>query len=130
MEKTLVGLAANGILVIHAGWVVFLVTGFLLVRGRPWGARVHVGALVMTLTLDISGIPCPLTVAETALRMRLDPASVYQGSCIPHYLGNIFPQVPWSSLQLGGEVLLVVFALGWYGGLAQSLHPGSATRGA
>jgi hypothetical protein len=130
MEKTLAGLTANGILVIHAGWVVFLATGFLLVRGRPWGERAHLSALTVTLMLDLSGTPCPLTVAEIALRMRCDPAIVYRGSCIPHYLGSVFPQVPWSSVQLGGEILLVVIALGWYGGLAQSLHPGSATRGA
>jgi hypothetical protein len=129
MEKTLVGLTANGILVIHAGWVVFLVAGFLLARGRPWGGRVHVGALVMTLTLDVSRIPCPLTVAETALRMRLDPAAVYQGSCIPHYLGSVFPQVPLSSVKLGGEVLLVILALWWYG-IPRGLRLDHLTRAA
>jgi hypothetical protein len=129
MEKTLVGLTANGILVVHAGWVVFLAAGFLLVRGRPSGERVHLGALVLTLTLDLSGIPCPLTAAETALRLRLDPASVYQGSCIAHYLGSVLPQVPWSSVQLGGEMLLVILALWWYG-IPRGLRLDHLTRAA
>jgi len=130
MEKTLVGVAASGILVFHAGWVVFLATGFLLVRGRPWGERAHLSALVVTLTLDLSGTPCPLTVAEIALRMRCDPAAVYQGSCIPHYLGSIFPQVPWSAVQLGGEVLLVVLALWWYEWIPRGLRLDHLTRAA
>jgi hypothetical protein len=129
MEKTLVGLTADGILVIHAGWVIFLVAGFLLVRGRPWGERVHLSALVLTLTLELSGAPCPLTVAEIALRMQCDPATIYRGSCIAYYLGSVLPQVPWSSVQLGGEVLLVALALCWYG-IPQGLRLGHLTRAA
>lgn len=130
MEKTLVGLAANGVLAIHAGWVVFLVTGFLLVRGRPSGERAHLGALVLTLTLDIGGIPCPLTAAETALRLQGDPATAYDGSCITHYLGSVVPGMPWDAVRLGIEVLLVVCALAWYRGLAHNQSLRGATRGA
>jgi len=129
MEKTLVGLTADGILVIHAGWVIFLVAGFLLVRGHPWGERAHLSALVLTLTLDLRGTPCPLTAAEIALRVQCDPATLYRGSCIAHYLRSVLPQVPWSSVQLGSEVLLVALALFWYG-IPQGLRLGHLTRAA
>ncbi len=114
METTLLTVTANGILLVHAAWVIFLMTGFLIVRGHPWAERVHFGGLVLNLVLDLTGTPCPLTVAETALRLRCDPATAYQGSCLPHYLGSILPQVPWKVVQVWGGVLMVVIALWRY----------------
>lgn len=111
---TMVRIAADAILAVHALWVVFLIGGVLVVRGHPWAERVHVSGLVLNLILDLTGTPCPLTVAETALRLRCDPATAYQGSCLPHYLGSIFPQVPWNLVQVWGGVLLVAIALWRY----------------
>ena len=92
----------------------FLAAGFLWVRGVPWGERAHLGAVTITLALDLSGSPCPLTVAEIALRTGGDRAATYQGSCVAHYLEGVLPAVPWGWVQLGGEVLLMVVALWWY----------------
>ena len=89
----------------------------------------HLSALVLTLTLELSGAPCPLTVAEIALRIQCDPATICRGSCIAYYLGSVLPQVPWSSMQLGGEALLVALALCWYG-IPQGLRLGHLTGAA
>lgn len=125
---TMVRIAADAILTLHALWVVFLVGGVLVVRGYPWAERLHVGGLVFNLVLDLTGLPCPLTVAETALRLRCNPPCAYQGSCITNYLAGLFPVVAWPGIQAWVGVLLLGVALWRYGLLPRGL-PGADAAG-
>ena len=111
---TIVRIAADAILTLHALWVVILVGGVLVLRGHPCAQRVHMGGLMLNLILDLTGVPCPLTVAENALRLRCNPPCPYQGSCLTHYLGGTFPVVAWPGVQVWPGVLLLAVALWRY----------------
>ena len=123
---TIVRIAADAILTLHALWVVFLVGGVLVLRGHPCAQRVHVGGLMLNLILDLTGVLCPLTVAENALRLRCNPPCAYQGSCLTHYLGGTFPVVAWPGVQTWAGALLLGIALWRYGlfgrGLVSPMH--------
>ncbi len=79
--------AADIVAVIHAGWILFLVGGVLVAR-RAWVREIHVGGLLTNVGLDLSGLDCPLTALERALRLRFDPGGWYAGSFLQHYLGT------------------------------------------
>jgi hypothetical protein len=108
-------ITADAALALHGLWVAFLAGGVLIVRRHPWAQRLHVGGLVLTLTLDLTGTPCPLTIVETALRLRCGLSRAYRGSCITHYPGGIFPILAWPGLQLWAEEFLLGIALTRYG---------------
>lgn len=125
-SQAVVRIAAETVLALHTLWVVFLVGGVLVVRGHPWAERLHVGGLVVNLVLDLTGLPCPLTIVENALRLRCNPPCAYQGSCITHYLAGIFPVLAWPGVQAWAGVLLLGVALWRYGFLRR--RPAAAPR--
>ncbi len=116
---TMVRIAADAILTLHALWVVFLVGGVMVLQGHWRGERLHIAGLVVNIFLNVTGIPCPLTVVENALRLRCDPPCAYQGSCITHYLAETFPVVGWPGVQVLAGVLLLGAALWRYGYLIE-----------
>lgn len=88
-------LAADAILLLHVLFVVFVITGLLLVfigrrRGwswvrNPWFRVVHLAAVGIVVVQSWFGIICPLTSIEMALRSRADDG-VYGGTFIAHWL--------------------------------------------
>jgi len=76
---------ADLVVVVHAAFVVFVVTGGLLVLWRPWIAWLHVPAALWGALIEFSGWICPLTPLENMLRERAGEAS-YGGGFIQHYL--------------------------------------------
>jgi hypothetical protein len=128
MPETAIRVAADGIAMLHAAWVAFLVGGVMVLQGHRWGERLHVAGLVVNLFLVVTALPCPLTVAENALRLRCNPPCTYQGSCITHYLAGIFPVLAWPGVQVWAGVLLLSVALWRYGFLRRrpAAAPGRA----
>ena len=71
-------LAADAILVVHAGFVLFVVLGLPAIwigaaLGRPfavnpWFRGAHLAAIGFVVAESLAGIMCPLTVWEGALR--------------------------------------------------------------
>jgi hypothetical protein len=79
------GLLADAVLLVHLGFVVFVVLGGLLVlqwRGVAWA---HLPAAVWGVGIELSGAICPLTPLENWLRERGGVAG-YEGGFIDHYL--------------------------------------------
>lgn len=78
-------LAADGVLLVHLGFVLFAVLGgFLVLRWRRliW---LHLPALAWGLWIELSGRICPLTPLENHLR-RLGGEAGYAGGFIEQYL--------------------------------------------
>lgn len=93
-------LLSDLVLVLHAGFTVFVVGGQLLIMAGlalrwQWvrGFRfrlVHLAAIVFVTIQTWAGLACPLTVLENHLRTSAGQAS-YDTGCIEHYLhGLIF----------------------------------------
>ena len=100
---------ANLVVVIHLGFVLFVVFGALLVFRWPRLAYLHVPAAIWGALIEFFGWICPLTPLENYLR-RLAGEGGYQGGFVDHYVtALIYPAGLSRTLQivLGVFVLLV-----------------------
>jgi hypothetical protein len=99
-------LAADGIVVLHAAYVLFVIFGLLLtVVGclarwkwirNPWFRGVHLAMIGIVVFEAWWGITCPLTTWEQALRERAGQ-SAYQGAFLANLVHNwlFYDAPPW-----------------------------------
>lgn len=103
------GLLADALVVLHLGFVAFVVLGGLAVRAWPRVAWVHVPAAVWGVWIELTGGVCPLTPLELSWRARggLDG---YSGGFVEHYLiPALYPQDLTRTTQIAlGVVVLAV----------------------
>jgi hypothetical protein len=76
---------ADGVLVVHFAFILFVAAGGLLVLRFPRLAWAHVPAAVWGAVIELTGGVCPLTPIEVSLRQRAGEAG-YAGGFIEHYL--------------------------------------------
>jgi Protein of Unknown function (DUF2784) len=104
---------ADTIVVLHLGFVAFVVLGGVLVLWRPRIAWLHVPAAVWGAWIEFSGWICPLTPFENWLRAR-GGRPTYASSFVDHYLLPVlYPPSLTRDVQwiLGGFVVLVNVAV-------------------
>lgn len=109
------GWLADALLVVHFGFIVFVVLGGLLVERWPRLVWLHLPAALWGLFTEFFGVICPLTPLENTLR-RLGGEAGYQGGFIEHYLmPAIYPEGLTRAAQivLGAFALLVNLAIYW-----------------
>ena len=102
-------LLADFVLVLHAGFVAFVMLGALLVLRWPRLAWVHVPVAVWGAGIEFLGGICPLTPLENHWR-RLAGELGYQGGFVEHYVVSVlYPDGLTRRVQLvlGALVLLV-----------------------
>jgi hypothetical protein len=105
--STVYGSAALGVLLFHVAWLLFVVFGALVTRGRRVFTALHVAALTWALLVEAGPWPCPLTALEQALWTRAD-AEGYSGGFLLHYLDRlIYPGVPEWILTAGAVVVVI-----------------------
>jgi hypothetical protein len=99
---------ADGVLVTHVLFVLFVVLGGLLVLRWPRVAWVHLPAAAWGVAIEFFGWICPLTPLENELRARAGQA-VYEGDFVARYLMRvIYPE----GLTREAQFVLGAFALG------------------
>ena len=102
-------LAADALVVIHLGFIVFVVAGgFLAWRWRRlvW---LHLPAAAWGATIEFAGWICTLTPLENHFR-RLAGGTGYEGGFVEQYLIPVLYPEDWSvalRIVLGGFVVLV-----------------------
>ena len=106
MDTTIPGALADLVLVVHAGFVAFVVLSLVVIlvggaAGWPFVRDVrfraaHLLAIGVVVLQAWCGIECPLTTLEMALRSRAGGAT-YEGSCIAHWVGRFLyhDAPPW-----------------------------------
>lgn len=102
-------LLADGMLVIHALFVVFVVAGGLVVLRRPVVAWAHLPCAAWGAWIEFSGTVCPLTPLENTLRGRAGKAG-YTGGFLDHWVSSLlYPPGLTREMQifLGAAVLVV-----------------------
>jgi hypothetical protein len=110
-------LAADAVLLIHLGFILFVVTGGVLVWRWRWLAWVHLPAVGWGAMIEFGGWICPLTPLENRLRAAAG-ASGYPGGFIEHYLlPLIYPAEFTRELQVFLGILVVVLNALIYGWL-------------
>jgi hypothetical protein len=123
-------LLADGVLLVHFGFVVFVVVGGVLVLRRPRLAWLHLPAAAWGVLVQVGNWTCPLTPLENLLRERGGQAG-YSGGFVEHYLLSVLYPAGMTygmHLALGGVVLAVNLYV--YGRVLRRRDGAPAARGA
>ena len=83
--------AADFVLLVHLGFILFVLLGGLFVLRWRALMLLHVPAVAWAVFVEAAGIVCPLTFVENWLRVAAGAAG-YRESFVEHYLlGVIYP---------------------------------------
>lgn len=94
-------LLADAVLLLHLGFILFVLFGALLVARRRRWLPVHLAAAGWGVLVEATGAVCPLTWAELYFR-RLAGEAGYWGGFIDHYLAPlIYPAGLTRGMQIG-----------------------------
>jgi len=94
-------LLADVVVVIHLGFVVFVVLGGLLVIRWHRLGWLHLPTVVWGIVLELAGWICPLTPLENRLR-RAAGGGGYEGGFVEHYIVPVlYPDVLTRRMQVG-----------------------------
>jgi len=108
---------AEGVVVLHFAFIVFVVVGGLFVVRWPRLGLAHLPAACWGAAIELTGGICPLTPLENTLRQAAGDAG-YEGSFIAHYLLPIvYPTGLTREVQYVLAGLLIGVNLGIYGGI-------------
>lgn len=100
---------ADATVVLHLGFVVFVLLGGLLALRWPRAAWLHLPAAAWGAWVEFAGVVCPLTPLENRLRAQGGQAG-YEAGFVEHYLLPVlYPSglTQDVQVQLGVLVLLV-----------------------
>ena len=103
------GILADGVMVVHFGFVLFVVLGGLLVSRWRWLLWLHLAAAVWGVFIEWMGGTCPLTPLENRLH-TLSGEAGYTGDFIGRYLLTmLYPEglTRREQITLGVLVLLI-----------------------
>ena len=85
-------IAADSILLFHLAFTLFAVLGGLLVLRHPALLRVHLGAVLWGVVIELADWICPLTPLENFLREQGGEEG-YAGGFIEHYVARfLYPE--------------------------------------
>ena len=114
-------LAADAVVLLHLGFVLFVVTGGLLVFRWRWMALLHLPAVIWAVLLEFNGWLCPLTPLELSLRAAGGQAG-YGGGFVEHYiLPALYPAELDTTLQIAMGSFVIVINIALYGWLLWQL---------
>ena len=106
MTPVVWGWVADAVLILHVGFVLFVVGGlFMIIVGnisgwafvnRLWFRVLHLLAILAVVLESWFGIICPLTALENQARLAAG-ADCYSTSFVEHWLGSVlfFDLPPW-----------------------------------
>lgn len=99
--------AADGLLLVHLLFILFVLLGGLLVWRWSWLAWLHLPAALWGVLVELMHWPCPLTPLEQQLREAAGQAG-YHGGFIEHYL---LPLIYPAGLTPQIQMILGLFVL-------------------
>lgn len=109
-------LAADGVLLLHVAFILFVLLGAVMALRWRWMPYVHVPAAAWGFFVELTGRACPLTYMENYFRIKAGQTG-YADSFIEHYILNIvYPIGITRNVQfvLAGVVVVVNVAIyGW-----------------
>ena len=106
--------AAELILILHLGFIAFVITGGVAVRWWPRIGWLHVPMLVWGSVVNLTHWVCPLTPLENRLR-RLAGESGYPGTFIEQYIAPVvYPAGMTGDLALAAGLSLLVWNVAVY----------------
>jgi uncharacterized protein DUF2784 len=110
------------VVLLHFGFVVFVVLGGLLTLRWPWAAYLHIPAAIWGAAIEFGGWVCPLTPLEHWLRHRAG-STAYSGGFIEHYiLPLLYPSALTRTIQILLGLLVLAVNLAVYGYLIRRIR--------
>jgi len=107
--------AAEVIVILHLGFIIFVVIGALLVLKWRWVIFVHIPAAVWGALIEFQGWGCPLTPLEKSLRAAAGQAGYPEGFIAHYLLPIIYPGSLTRELQITFGLIVVAVNLAIYG---------------
>jgi hypothetical protein len=93
---------ATAVLFLHALFILWVVAGSLVTKGRPVLSWLHIGSLLWGVFAEVLPGSCPLTILENWLESRAG-VQPYQGGFLLHYLDVlVYPNVSGTLLMVVG----------------------------
>jgi Protein of Unknown function (DUF2784) len=76
------------VLLLHVFFILWVIFGAFLTRGRPILKALHIASLIWAMLTEVLYWPCPLTLLENWFEARagIEP---YQGGFLLHYLDKL-----------------------------------------
>lgn len=109
----LYSLLADGVMLVHLAFVLFVILGALLVLRKRWIAWFHVPSALYGAAIEFFGWICPLTPLEQELRRRAGQGG-YHGGFIEHYVGQILYPSNWRQIHVLLGVVVILLNTGIY----------------
>jgi len=110
-------IAAHLVVVLHLGFVCFVVLGGFMVWRWQWILFLHIPAALWGALIEFQGWVCPLTPLEQQLRQEAGQAG-YSGGFIEHYLLPVlYPSSLSREVQMFLGTCVVVINAAAYGWL-------------
>ena len=106
-------LAADLVLLLHLGFILFVAAGGLLVLRWPRVAWLHIPAALWGAVVELFGWLCPLTPLENRLRMASGQEGISEGFIAHYLLPVIYPEGLTRTIQLflGAAVVVINLAI-------------------
>ena len=100
--------AATLVLGIHLAWILWVILGALFTRGHPVLTAFHLASLVWGIIVELSSLPCPLTITEQWME-TLAGVSPYHGGFLLHCLdATVYPNLSEALLVSIGVAVCVL----------------------
>ncbi len=113
---------ADLLVMIHFGFILFVVFGGLLVYRYKKVIYFHIPALIWGVLIEFYGWICPLTVMENKLRSHYGYGA-YSSGFIEHYIiPVIYPVELTTAIQIILSIALILFNIFVYGRLFLTQH--------
>ena len=96
--------------ILHLAFIIFVVAGGFLARGRSWLAIIHLSAVAWAVYVELSpGIICPLTDLENQFAVNAGLATYKEDFVTRYLVPVIYPENLNSTIQyvLAGVVVMV-----------------------
>ena len=101
---------ANAVAALHMAWVLWVILGPIWAWRRPAVRAIHLVSLWWAYLVTVSGLYCPTTYVENALRLQYNPRDTYSASFILHYFR---PVLFWDLTQRHIVVAMTLWAVLW-----------------
>ena len=104
-------LTADLIVLIHFGFILFVIFGGFLVMKWRWFIWLHVPTVVWGAMLEFFGWNCPLTILENELRQKNNDGAYSNGFIEQYIIPVIYPEELTRDIQIALGIAVIFLNL-------------------